>query len=68
MDGGWMDGWWMESFFFFIFLHTSMVYSSCIDITGRNSWDHDPKDHDLDHGHDLKSMIWTMIQCHDPWS
>ena len=33
-----------------------------------NSWDHDPKDHDLDHGHDLKSVIWTMIHCHDPWS
>ena len=37
-------------------------------ITGVNSWDHDPKDHDLDHGHDLKSVIWTMIHCHDPWS
>ena len=31
---GWMvvDGGWMQSFFFFFFLHTSMVYSSCIDI------------------------------------
>ena len=29
---GWMvvDGGWMESFFFFFFLHTYMVYSSCI--------------------------------------